>query len=111
MRGVDAADAANAVRRQEFVPAQQPLEDARQHPVGDQRQQVLAPLVFPIRALADDTAVEHAVTVLAQQFAEPGTLARMRRSTTSQANSGINPTQEYIVDPVASARLGKSSNL
>jgi hypothetical protein len=70
--GVDAADAANAVRGQKFIIAQQPLENARQHPIRNQRQQMLAPVVFPVRAVADDAAVEHAVAMLAQQFTEAG---------------------------------------
>ena len=95
MLGVDAADAAHAVGRQELVLAQQVRQDARQHGVVDQRQQMLAALVLPVGTGADVVAVEQArPCACAGARGSAATLASSRWSITSVANSGIRPTIE-----------------
>ena len=70
MLGVNPADAAHAVGREELLLVQQPRQDPRQHGVIDEGEQVLAALVLPVRAGADVVAVEHAALVRAQALAE-----------------------------------------
>src|SRR5512132_2713531 len=72
MLGMNPADAAYAIGRKELVLAQEVRQDARQHGVVDQRQQMLAALVLPVGTGTDVVALEGATLVSAQALSEAG---------------------------------------
>src|SRR5512132_329829 len=72
MLGMNPADAAYAIGRKELVLAQEVRQDARQHGVVDQRQQMLAALVLPVGTGTDVVALEGATLVPTQALPEPG---------------------------------------
>src|SRR6266446_2704112 len=67
---MDPADAAHAVRRHEFALAQQPLQNARQHRMVDERQEMLAAFVLPVGTSTNVAPLKFASAVIAQQCAE-----------------------------------------
>ena len=72
MLGVNPADAAYPVGREELALAQEVRQDTRQHGVVHQRQQMLAALVLPVGTGTDVVALEGTTLVPAQTLPEPG---------------------------------------